>query len=293
MAKTLPLPVAEAASLQLSNIQMPDMDKLALRIQHCDTPQEALLILAKREDLPSSLRAPIAAAAQADEIVLETVSTLSNNHFNEWIAIFSRYQRLYESFLTNVDEYEPHSVMAIKGEISSPSLASAFFLKTGSALAQDFWHDLATRGILELIYERDEYKGDRFGPLYDEKIELSGSAELHLSPGIDCSWIADIYETDDEWEEDTYEPVEIVAAPYIVGKRFRDLSSEEVWQLIRNLLIADRHFIMNKFGITSHLLGLVLLHPNSTIEQKNLIIQTIEESSIQSTLEFLKSSGLL
>jgi hypothetical protein len=78
----------------------------------------------------------------------------------------------------------------VAGTFESPNLASAYVLFTGPMFAEDLWHDLASSGVLELAYQADTVDGDRFGPLYDEKLAIDGSPEHYLlSPGYFCTWI--------------------------------------------------------------------------------------------------------
>lgn len=73
--------------------------------------------------------------------------------------------------------------------------------------------------------------------------------------------------------------VKITGAPEISGPRFRDLSEVEVGNMIDNLLIANRHFVMRNLGITKHLLSLVLLHEKTTQGQREKILESTENDA--------------
>ena len=347
MSKAQPITVEEAKTIEIPH---DDWTKIDGRLNHPDTPQAALLELAKR-DFSYAVRTKIAEAANTDEEVLEALIKHPTQRW-EWRAIATQYSKLYESFIKNYEANEPLCKDMISGRFSAPSLAAAYLLHTGGMLAEDLWQDLANRDIIELGYQVDTYDGDQFGPIYDEKIDLYSAAQYLLSPGYFCEWIDKVSEVDTDYvfesfmedyvddylenqeyqdesditessyalliaaaygftnehlqilDQDAYnavltnaveefdpemvdQSVEVSGAPAVVGKRFSELDEKEREQVIENLLIAEKHFITAEFGISSHLLSLILLHPNTTAAQKAKILGSVEQSRISSTVRYL------
>jgi hypothetical protein len=347
MSKPKPISLDEAKSIEIS---YDDWTQINSRLNHPDTAQAALLELAKR-DLPYTVRTQIAEAANTDEEVLEQLIKHPTQRW-EWRAISTKYRELYASFIKNYEGNEPLCKDMVSGRFSSPALSAAYLMEAGGMLAEDLWHDLATRDIIELGYQVDTYDGDQFGPIYDSKLDLSGSAQYLLSPGYFCEWINKVPEADTDYVFETFmedyvedyleeqlfheeadvtesgyavlvaaaygftnghlivadreaynrviteaveefdsemvdQTVEIIAEPAIVGKRFKDLDEKERDFVIDNLLSAEKHFLTSGFDISSHLLALVLLHPNTSDEQKAKILGAINQSAISSTVRFL------
>lgn len=348
--KPSPISAEEAETLVIDSSDW----NISRRIQHPGTSKEALLILAKK-DLFYSIRSAIAQAPNTDEEILEILTSYPTQRW-EWRAIYTQMRSLYNSFLKNYEANEPLCSDMINGKFSSPSLASAYLLHAGGMLAEDLWHDLAERKLLDLGYQNDTYDGDQFGPIYDPKINLYGSAQYLLSPGYFCEWIEKVPDVDTDYvfesildaaaedyfeqedykeEEDLTESymgalvagaygftnghlemkdpeayskffsemvegydiemldmdVKLSGEPAVVGKRFRDLSESEIDNVIANLIIANKHYICDKFGITGHFFALLLIHPNTTDTQKELILENFDKeynSNLMSYLESLK-----
>jgi len=324
------------------------------RLGHPETPYEAVMELAKRDELSYKVRTKIAESPKADEEILEVLSR-QTSHGWEWRAIGQKYRSLYTDFLNNVDENTPFSRQMTAQVFETANQAAAYVLATGGMFAEDLWHDLALKNVIELDYQADSLEGSRFGPLWDSKIAIDNTpTERFLSPGYFCSWIErepdadvdyvlDMFAEDEYWEEysgDSEFPtseeliddnfamlvgiahgfanghlevadsqklhalvtewasdydedlvdqiVKITGEPEIVGSRFKDLSESEIGFVIENLLLAEKHFMMKSFGITNHLLSLVLLHDKTTKYQRGRILVGVENAEIFSkVIEYL------
>lgn len=187
-SKAKPITVDEARTLQ---IEHDDWIPLGERLSLSGTSKEALLELAKRVDVTYAVRYKIAEAPHADEEVLILLSQHTTHRW-EWRALAAKYRNLYESFTTAFDEKEPFCEQMVSGHFGTPSLAAAYLLHTGGTMAEDFWHDLGTGGLIELDYVVDTFDGDHFGPLYDQNVglEAGSAAEYLLTPGYSCTWIS-------------------------------------------------------------------------------------------------------
>lgn len=84
--------------------------------------------------------------------------------------------------------------------------------------------------------------------------------------------------------------VAIISEPKLSGLRFRDLSETQVENVVFNLLEANKHFLMQRLGIASHLLSLVVLHENTPAHLKNQILSSSEVSdNFAAIREYLES----
>lgn len=345
----LPLSVEEARTIEISS---EDWITLGDRFRHPETSKEALLAIAEREGIFYAVLTRVAESPQADEEVLEAL-TKKARHRWEWRAIYTRFCKLYESFISNYNDKEPFSNAMISGQFGTPSLAAAYISHTGGMLAEDLWHDLATRNIIELDYQADTIDGDQFGPLYDSYVGIGGSsAQYLLSPGYFCGWIdrepeadlgyvidsfADDYAEDylseemykeadeitdnsyamlvamsygiannhieitnekkltekvTEWvaefdEEMVDQLVTIVDTPGVEGKRFQDLSAEEITSVLNNLLMAHKHFFPRTFGVTEHLISLILMHPHTTDDHKAMVLSAVNHDEFKGIIKYL------
>lgn len=129
---------------------------------------------------------------------------------------------LYWDFISTLNPREPFP--ALLTDISTPGHASAYLITAGTALTDDLWHDLASRDLLDLQYERDSFDGDSFGPLFDprfDEVGLGMPGQRVLSSGFNVDWIeqvpvADVdhihgnleYRVEDYWDDDAYGDLE-------------------------------------------------------------------------------------
>ena len=350
-----PITVQEARTMKVSQ---DDWISIGNRLGHPETSREAVMELAKRDGLSYKVRTKIAESPKTDEDILDVLSR-DTSHGWEWRAIGQKYRSLYAEFLKNVDEKAPFSRQMTAQILETPNQAAAYVLATGGMFAEDLWHDLALKNVIELGYQGDSLEGSRFGPLWDSKIAIVNTpAERFLSPGYFCTWIerepdADVdyvlnmlaedgyweeYSADSdfpsseeliddnfamlvgiaygfanghlevadseklhalvtEWAADYDEDlvdqiVKITGEPEIVGSRFEDLSESDVGFVIENLLLAEKHFMMKNFGLTNHLLSLVLLHDKTTKNQRERILFGVENAaSFSKVIEYLDERG--
>ena len=110
-------------------------------------------------------------------------------------------------------------------------------------------------------------------------LEVADSEKLHA---LVTKWASD-------YDEDIVDQiVKITDEPEIVGSRFKDLSESDVGFVIENLLLAENHFMMKNFGITNHLLSLVLLHDKTTRNQRERTLAGVENAAVFSkVVEYL------
>lgn len=157
------------------------------RLRHPETSRQALISLAKRNDVPHHILSFIPESPLCDEEILRILSKKT-----DYVrAIINRFKKIHGAYLSSLSEKEPFSDRFISSRFENPSLAAAHLLWTGTAFAEYFWYDLATSGILKIDYRADTAESDHFGPLYDDKFpEFDNSlTEWILSDSENCEWI--------------------------------------------------------------------------------------------------------
>lgn len=64
---------------------------------------------------------------------------------------------------------------------------------------------------------------------------------------------------------------DIGEAPSFDGPRYKELSETERGIVIQNIIVGHQHWFMQKFGVSEHLLDLIFRHPDTTMNQRQMI----------------------
>lgn len=181
-------------------------------------------------------------------------------HRWEWRALSGYYSRLARKMNLTIPEHD-YSIELLDNTKLTDEQKIVYTYHALSYIAEDLWHDLGSRKILELGYYPDSYDGDHFGPL---SILQSGTEYL-LTPGFDCAWIEKImsvdigyliddaeslweyhvdYDGGNEWSEDLFSDYSTVAV-FINGIASGDIQkydSEIAQELLKPLYEYDDQY---------------------------------------------------
>ena len=167
------------------------------------TQTEVLEALAEL-DLPYTVNSAMAGNRNVSHHTLQKLAGKARHRW-EWRAINAGFRRL-SSDISAYDENTPYAPSIVGKKLENPSDAAAYFCQTGTAIAEDLWHDLATREIIRLDYESDTVDGDHFGPIYEDKVRgfaVHTPAEYLLGRASSCSWIEQVPDPDQSYIEET------------------------------------------------------------------------------------------
>lgn len=150
-------------------------------------------------------------------------------HRWEWRALSGYYRRLAEKQGVPLSSEDYHTPLLDGSELNKEQRLS-YLYNSINYMAEDLWHDLATRKLIQLGYQMDSYDGDNFGPVF-----LFGtSTEYLLSPGYDCAWIEKHHSVDigflvDDSENLWEQSVEYEGDPVWASDLFSDYAEAAVF----------------------------------------------------------------
>lgn len=206
-------------------------------------PKTTSAVLEKIASVPSNymVRTAIAENPNVTNKALKLVAE-NMSHRWEWRAVWNTFIKRVTDSEAIHDKNTPYASFILNSKLSNPEYVAGYFSVAGGAMAEDLWHDLASRKILELGYREDSYDGDHFGPLWDDKVsEFDGSpAEYILSPGYFCEWISRKQEADLGWVSENLTGI-LSDDPEWIIERFIEDSIDDL-----PLLFAACHGLVNK-----------------------------------------------
>lgn len=197
------------------------------RLRHPDTSLDVLQYAAHDPRSSYNVLSTVAEHKNTNEELLEELVEKSHHRW-EWRSCASKFRR---NFAVNSDAYPENAAYpeaAINSLITNSGEAATYVTKCGGKIAEDLWHDLATREIVELSYQRDHVDGDQFGVYSYNKIYAEGVVEFFLSPGYFCTWIDTVPDPDRHYLEDNF--LEYHNEEYLENEEWND--SDELSDLV-------------------------------------------------------------
>ena len=282
--------INEATALSWENVEgfikNPPEYSVALEIlANSNSSLEALQRVA-RSNLKLGLRAAVVRNVYITEDIVQlfalefssnTDSSIGDTEHNWLLDAFGRFgsppYAISSPFQVDAD------ALVSFGEVSS------FLLEYGQQIATDLWSDLASHGMLQLIYEMPEGGIYRLGPFRSEHFDELATDKparsvfcKHVEPD---SWL-DLEAEDSsfptDYDEDTYEgdfyATVMPEPPMVTSPRYQDLQPYLQRRFASLLSRAQEHYMIKAFRAAEHIGKLMVMHPDTHSSAKDILLSS-------------------